>query len=109
MLGDAREIGERDGIRLDTANKLCQSVSNPADEIAEVFLDEVPGMLEAFGNDAKRSHLLPSTTEHGCAATVRHNSLSNKEKQIWVIRGKKTKAKRNIRKRPSLIQRKNGN
>ena len=34
-------------------------------EIAEVFLDEVPGMVEAFGNDAKRSHLLPSTTEHG--------------------------------------------
>ena len=60
VLGDAREIGERDGIRLDTANKLCQSVSNPADEIAEV-----PGMVEAFGNDVKRSHLLPSTTEHG--------------------------------------------
>jgi len=65
VLGDAREIGERDGIRLDTANKLCQSVSNPADEIVEVFLDEVPGMVEAFGNDAKRSHLLPSTTEDG--------------------------------------------
>jgi hypothetical protein len=63
--GDTREIGERDGIRLDTANKLCQSVSNPADEIAEVFLDDVPGMVEAFGNDAKRSHLLPSTTEYG--------------------------------------------
>ena len=42
-------------------------------------------------------------------ATVRHNSFSNKEKQIWVIRGKKTKAKRNNRKRPSLIQRKNEN
>lgn len=65
MLGDAREIGERDGIRLDTANKLCQSVSNPAEETAEVFLDEVPGMVEAFGNNAKRSHLLPSTTKHG--------------------------------------------
>ena len=110
MLGDAREIGERDGIRLDTANKLCQSVSNPADEIAEVFLDEVPGMVEAFGNDAKRSHLLPSTTEDGFRRhSLRHNSLSNKEKQIWVIRGKKTKAKGNNRKRPSLIQRKNEN
>ncbi len=65
MIGDTREIGERDGIRLDTANKLCQSVSNPADEIAEVFLDEVPGMVDAFGNDAKRSHLLPSKTERG--------------------------------------------
>jgi hypothetical protein len=109
VIGDAREIGERDGIRLDTANKLCQSVSNPADEIAEVFIIEVPGMVDAFGNDAKRSHLLPFTITRGFAATVRHNSLSNKEKQIWVIRGKKTKAKGNNRKRPSLIQRKNEN
>jgi hypothetical protein len=62
---EGREIGERDGIRLDTANKLCQSVPNPADEIAEVFLDEVPGMVEAFGNDAKRSHLLACTTGDG--------------------------------------------
>jgi len=105
VIGDARETGKRVGIRLDTANKLCQSVSNPADEIAEVFLGEVSGMVEAFGNDTKRSHLLPSTTEHG----VSHNSLSNKEKQIWVIKGKKTKAKGNNRKRPSLIQRKNEN
>ncbi len=65
MIADARQIGERDAIRLDTANKLCQSVSNPADEIDEVFLDEIPGMVDAFGNVAKRSHLLPSTTEHG--------------------------------------------
>ncbi len=65
MIGDVREIGERVGIRLDTANKLCQSVSNLADEIAEVFSDEVPGMSEVFGSDAKRSQLLPSTTEHG--------------------------------------------
>ncbi len=65
MLGDARETGERDGIRLDTANKMCQSVPNPVDEIAEVFLDEVPGMVEAFGNNAKRSRLLTSTTENG--------------------------------------------
>jgi hypothetical protein len=42
VIGDAREIGERVGIRLDTANKLCQSVSKLTDEIAEVFLDEVP-------------------------------------------------------------------
>ena len=65
VLADVRPIGERDAIRLDTANKLCQSVSNPVGEIAEVFLDEVPGMVDAFGNDAKRSHLLPSTTDHG--------------------------------------------
>ena len=45
----------------------------------------------------------------GFAATVRHNSLSNKEKPIWVIRVKETKAKGNNRKRPSLIQRKNEN
>jgi hypothetical protein len=31
------------------------------------------------------------------------------EKQIWVIREKKTKARGNNRKRPSLIQRKNEN
>ncbi len=65
MIADARQIGERDAIRLDTANKMCQYVSNLVDEIAEVFLDEVPGTVEAFGNDAKRSHLLPSMTEHG--------------------------------------------
>ena len=58
VIGDGREIGERDGIRLDTVNKLCQSVSNPADEIAEGCFVEVPGILEAFGGDAKRSHLL---------------------------------------------------
>ena len=69
MIGDAREIGERDRTRLDTANKLCQSVSNPADEIAEVFLDEVLGMVEAFGNDAKRSHLLPTMIKNGVSPT----------------------------------------
>jgi len=63
--GDAREIGGRVDIRLDTANKLCQSVANPADEIVEVFLDEVPGMVEAFGNEAKQSHRPPPVTEHG--------------------------------------------
>jgi len=49
VIGDGREIDESDGIRMDTVNKLCQSVSNPADEIAEGFFDEVPGILEAFG------------------------------------------------------------
>jgi hypothetical protein len=43
-------------LKLDTANKLCQSVSNPADEIAEVFSDEVPGMLEVFANTGFRRH-----------------------------------------------------
>jgi len=39
VLGGAREIGRRVGIRLNTTNKLCQSVSIPVAEIAEVFLD----------------------------------------------------------------------
>jgi hypothetical protein len=42
-------------------------------------------------------------------ATVRRKSFSNKEKQIWVIREKKIRAKGNNRKRPCLIQRKNEN
>ena len=39
----------------------------------------------------------------GFAATVRRKSFSSKEKQIWLIRGKKTKAKGKNRKRPSLV------
>ena len=65
MLGDGREIGERDANRLDTANKVCESVSNPADEVADGFFDEIRGMLQAFGGDAKRSHVLAFTTEDG--------------------------------------------
>jgi len=37
------------------------------------------------------------------------HSFSITEKQIWVIREVKTKAKRNIRKRLSVVQRKNDN
>lgn len=37
-LWGVREISERVGIRLDIANKLCHSVSNPTDEIAEAVL-----------------------------------------------------------------------
>jgi len=65
VLGDTREIGEPDGIKLNTANKLCQSVPNPADEAVEGFFDVVPGMLEAFGSDAKRSCQLTSTIKEG--------------------------------------------
>jgi len=68
VLGDGREIGERDANRLDTANKVCQSASNRVDEAAEGFFDEIRGMLEAFGGDAKRSHLLTSTTEEAFSA-----------------------------------------
>jgi len=38
----------------------------------------------------------------------KYKSFSRKEKQIWAIREKKIRAKRNIRKRPYLVQRKNG-
>jgi len=38
VLWDVREIGERVGIRLDIANKLCHSVLNPTDEIAKTHL-----------------------------------------------------------------------
>ncbi len=37
----------------------------------------------------------------------KYKSFSRKEKQIWAIREKKIKAKKNNRKRPGLIQRKN--
>ena len=57
-------------------------------------------------NDLTCYPLRPKT---GFATTVRHNSLSNKEKQIWVIRGKKIKAKEKNRKGHSLLQRKNEN
>ena len=89
---------------------MCYYVWNPADEIADKFFDGVPGMVEAFGGGGKRFQLLTSTTEHRVfAATVRRHSFTRKEKQVWVIRGKKIKAKRNNRKRPSLTQRKNEN
>ena len=103
MIGDARKIGERDGIRLDTANKLCQSVSNPADEIAEVFLDEVPGMVEAFGNDTKRSHLLPSTTEHGVSPPQSGIMFTFKQGETDMgDKGKKDKGKREQQKKAQL-------
>ena len=38
-----------------------------------------------------------------------HNSLSNKGNQIWVIREKKTKVRRNNRKRPNVVQKRNEN
>ena len=50
-----------------------------------MFLDEVPGMVETFGNDAKRSHLLPFDRTRGLAATLRHNSLSNKGAPVQKI------------------------
>ena len=102
MIGDAREIGERDRTRLDTANKLCQSVSNPSDEIAEVFLDEVPGILEAFGNDAKRSHLLASTTEHGVSAHSPAQFTFKQGETDMGDKGKKDKGKREQQKKAQL-------
>ena len=43
------------------------------------------------------------------AATVRRKLFSSKEKQIWAIKEKEIKAKKNNRKRPSSIQRKDEN
>ena len=40
---------------------------------------------------------------------VRRKPFSSKEKQIWVIRGRKIKAKGNNRRRPALVQRTNEN
>jgi len=100
--GDARKIGERDGIRLDTANKLCRSVSNPVDEIAEVFLDEAPGMLAAFGIDAKRLRLLPSATDTGFR---RHRPAQFTFKQGEIDmgdKGKRDKGKREQQKKAQL-------
>ena len=45
----------------------------------------------------------------GLSNKVRRKSFSNKEKQIWLIREKRIKAKGNNRKKPSVIQRKNEN
>jgi hypothetical protein len=42
----------------------------------------------------------------GFGPTVRRNSFSRKERQKWVTKGKKTRAKGNNGKRPSLIRRK---
>jgi len=55
-------------------------------------------------NDVMCYHLHDRT--RGFAATVQRKSFSSKEEEIWVIRGKKIKAKGNNRKRPSLTQRK---
>ncbi len=102
MLGDTREIGKRVGIRLDTANKLCQSVSNPADEIAEVFLYKVPGMVEAFGNDTKRSYLVPSTTEHGVSPPQSGTITFKQGETDMGDKGKKDKGKREQQKKAQL-------
>ena len=68
-----------------------------------MFLDEVPGMVEAFGNDAKRSHLLPSTTEaRGFAATVRHKFTFQQGETDMGDKGKKDKGKREHQKKAQL-------
>ncbi len=48
MIGDAREIGEHVGIGLDIANKMCQSVQNQADEIAEKSSGHGGGVWQGF-------------------------------------------------------------
>jgi hypothetical protein len=83
-------------------NKLCQSVLNPADEIAEVFLDQVPGMVEAFGNDAKRSHLLRSTIEHGVRRHSPAQFTFKQGERDMGDKGKKDKGKREQQKKAQL-------
>ena len=81
---------------------MCQSVSNPADEAAEGFYDEVPDMVEAFRGDAKRSHLLRSMTEHEVS---RHSSAQVIFKQGETDmgdKGKKDKGKREQQKKAQL-------
>ncbi len=86
------------------ANKLCQFVSNPADEIAERFFDEVPGMLEAFGGDAKRSHLLTCTTEDGVSSRSEASHLQARRNGGIDMgdKGKKDKGKREQQKKAKL-------
>ena len=64
---------------------------------------------ERVGARMMRDYLLQrGVPEHRVfAATVRRHSFTRKEKKLWVIKEKRTKAKRNNRKRPSLIQKKN--
>ena len=59
---------------------------------------ELIGVMTAAAGRMARIHPGPSS-----------DLRSNKEKQTWVIREKKTKAKRNNRKKLNLIRRKNGN
>ena len=53
--------------------------------------------------------LLARTSNKGVGRSHLGNPDSNMEKQIWVIREKKTKARGNNKKRPCVIQRKNEN
>ena len=46
------------------------------------------------------------TARPGYGAAFRRNSFSMKEKQIWVIRGRKTKGEGNNRRRPGSVSRK---
>jgi hypothetical protein len=58
----------------------------------------------------ERKSLFPARGMRGQAFGVlyrRYNHCSSKEKQIWVIRERKIKAKENNRRRPSVLQRKN--
>ena len=59
--------------------------ANPADEMKGVYPRRPPSFAIRIG------------------AAVRRKPFSRKEKQKWVIRGRKIKAKGNNRKRPSVV------
>ena len=65
MFEDGRQIDEREANKLDTANKAVAICFEFADEATEGFFDEVLGMWEAFGGNAKQSNPLISTTKGG--------------------------------------------
>jgi hypothetical protein len=71
VLGDRREIGERDANTLDAANHPCHPISNLVDEASERLFAEVPGILAAFGGNAKRSHPPTVRRKRGLAPSVR--------------------------------------
>lgn len=52
-------------MRPPAVNKVCESASYLADEVANGFFDEIRGMLQTFGGVAKLSYLLAFTTEDG--------------------------------------------
>ena len=51
----------------------------------------------------------PPSTENGFGATDRRRSSTSKERRTWVIREVKIRAKRKLRKKPSILSRKNEN
>ena len=60
------------------------------------------GALRRLGSDVLSGRNTPRRVS---AATVRRKPFPSKEKQIWVIRERRIKARKNNRKRPTLLKR----